>query len=41
MAGGGIFDFRFSIFDWELLLHFLFGAAAPNRKSRIENRKFH
>jgi len=35
-----IFDFRFSIFDWALPRHFEFGAVAPNRKSRIENRKF-
>jgi hypothetical protein len=38
-GGDGIFDFRFSIFDWELPLQMPAGAAAPNRKSRIENRK--
>jgi hypothetical protein len=33
------FDSRFSILDQALPRHWLIGAAAPNRKSRIENRK--
>jgi len=37
--GDGIFDFRFSIFDYALPRELAAGAAAPNRKSRIENRK--
>ncbi|MDR1281128.1 MAG: LPS assembly lipoprotein LptE [Opitutaceae bacterium] len=35
-----IFDFRFSILDWRSCRSGnAFGAAAPNRESRIENRK--